>query len=141
MRELRKTCHKNERSDSCRTFSTATSLRMLPQAQTRMPLAAHQLPRRLRLHLARRVNDPWNIFCPWMISVLWVKPRSGPLSAEQRLHMASQKVRLGEITRARQCLTGAPLAPGNDDTLNELQRKRPQEIVKELPEHVRAFVP
>ena len=69
-----------------------------------------------------------------------VKPRSGPLSAEQRGHMASQKVRLGEITRARQCLTGAPLAPGFDDTLNELQRKRAQEVVRELPEHVRALV-
>ena len=54
--------------------------------------------------------------------------------------MAAQKVLLGEITRARQCLT-APLAPGNDNTLKELQRKRPQQVVRELPEHVRAFVP
>ena len=69
-----------------------------------------------------------------------VKPRSGPLSAEQRGHMVSQKVLLGEITRARQCLTGAPLAPGFDDTLNELQRKRPQKVVRELPGHVRALV-
>ena len=55
---------------------------------------------------------------------------------------ACQKVKLGEITRARrQCLTGAALVPGNDDTFDELQRKRPQEIQRELPEHVRGFVP
>ena len=69
-----------------------------------------------------------------------VKPRSeGALSAKQRGQKAAQKVLMGEITRARQCLTGAPLAPGNDDTFNELQRKRPQEVVRELPDHVRAF--
>ena len=47
---------------------------------------------------------------------------------EDRGKAACQKVKLGEITRARQCLTGAALAPGNDDTFDELQRKRPQEI-------------
>ena len=71
-----------------------------------------------------------------------VKPRSeAPLSSEHRGEKAAQKVWLGEITCARQCLTGAPLAPGNDNTFNELQRKRPQEVVRELPEHVRAFTP
>ena len=34
---------------------------------------------------------------------------------EDREKAACQKVKLGEITRARQCLTGAALAPGNDD--------------------------
>ena len=62
-------------------------------------------------------------------------------SRVDRGEKAAQKVRLGEITRARQCFTGAPLAPGNDNTFNELQRKRPQEVVRELPEHVRAFTP
>ena len=60
---------------------------------------------------------------------------------EDRGKAACQKVKFGEITRARQCLTGAALAPGNDDTFDELQRKRPQEIQRELPEHVRGFVP
>ena len=66
-----------------------------------------------------------------------VKPRSveGPLSAGQRGHMAAQK------SSVRQCLTGARLAPCNDDTLSSLQRKRQEEVVRELPEHVRAFVP
>ena len=60
---------------------------------------------------------------------------------EDRGKAACQKVKLGEITRARQCLTGAALAPGNDDTFDELQRKRPQEIQRELPAHVLGFVP
>ena len=60
-------------------------------------------------------------------------------SSEHRGEKAAQKVRMGEITRALQCLTGTPLPPGNDNTFNELQRKRPQEVVRELPEHVRAF--
>ena len=88
-------------------------------------------------------HGTWEILVDEAVATLpVVKPRSeGPLCAEQRGHMAAQKVLLGEITLARQCLAGAPLAPGNDDTLNELQRKRPQEVVRELPEHVRAFVP
>ena len=97
--------------------------------------------------LSRRFNlfahGTWEILLDEAVATLpvQVKPRSGPLSAEQRGHMASQKVLLGEITRARQCPTGTPLAPDFDDTLNELQRKRPQEVVRELPEHVRSFVP
>ena len=59
---------------------------------------------------------------------------------EERGKAARQKAQLGEITRARQCLTGAALAPGNDETFNELQGKRPQEV-QQLPEHVRNFVP
>ena len=60
---------------------------------------------------------------------------------EDRGKAACQKVKFGEITRARQCLTGAVFVPGNGDTFDELQRKRPQEIQRELPEHVRGFVP
>ena len=66
----------------------------------------------------------------WQTLPVPVKPRSeGGLSAEQRRQKAAQKVLMGEITRARQCLTGAP----------SVQRKRPQEVVRELSEHVRAF--
>ena len=89
-------------------------------------------------------NGAWEILVDEAVATLPVpvKPRSeAPLSSEHRGEKAAQKVRLGEITRARQCLTGAPLPPGNDNTFNELQRKRPQEVVRELPEHVRAFTP
>ena len=44
---------------------------------------------------------------------------------EERAMAACRKVQLGEVSRARQCLTGAALAPGNLDTLTELQNKRP----------------
>ena len=37
---------------------------------------------------------------------------------------ACQKAQLGEISRACQCLTGAGLAPGNDETFNDLQKKK-----------------
>ena len=39
-----------------------------------------------------------------------------PLTSEQRAALACRKVQLGEVTRARQCLVGAALAPGNEAT-------------------------
>ena len=63
------------------------------------------------------------------------------MNMEERGKAARQKAQLGEITRARQCLTGTALAPGNDETFNELQGKRPQEVQRELPEHFFNFVP
>ena len=54
---------------------------------------------------------------------------------------ACRKVQLGEVSRARQCLTGAALAPGNADTLRELQSKRPREVLRPLPQRVREFHP
>ena len=44
-------------------------------------------------------------------------------TSEQRARAACQKVRLGEVSRARQCLTGACVAPGSEETLRELQNK------------------
>ena len=88
-------------------------------------------------------HGTWEILVDDVVATLavQVKPRSeGPLSAEQRgtwLPRRSCWVRSHVPVSA---LTGAPLAPGNDNTLNELQRKRPQQVVRELPEHVRAFV-
>ena len=59
--------------------------------------------------------------------------------AERRGLAACRKVQMGEVTRARQCLTGAPLAPGTDDTLRELrpetaQRAIPREVLEWEPE-------
>ena len=42
-------------------------------------------------------------------------------------------VQLGDVSRGRQCLAGAALAPGTDDTLQQLQSKRPREVLTPLP--------
>ena len=56
--------------------------------------------------------------------------------------MAScRKLQLREVSRARQCFTGGALLPGNLDTLRELQSKRPQEVFRPLPQHIREFRP
>ena len=45
------------------------------------------------------------------------------------------------MSRARQELTGATLAPKTDDNLRDLQRRRPQERIREIPAEVLNFVP
>ena len=62
-------------------------------------------------------------------------------SLERRAEAAYQKVKLGEVSRARQCLTGAALAPGTDATFNMMQNRRPQEVIRALPEEVLRFEP
>ena len=62
-------------------------------------------------------------------------------TAETRGKAACQKIRMGEVSRARQHLTGATLAPGNDQTLQELQRRRDQEVVRPLSQEVLEFDP
>ena len=44
-----------------------------------------------------------------------------------------QKVRLGEVSHARPLLIGGGLAPGSEETLRELQNKRRQIQLRELP--------
>jgi hypothetical protein len=46
---------------------------------------------------------------------------------KKRAVAAERSVRLGEVSRARQCLAGAALAPGSDETFRALQEKRPKE--------------
>ena len=60
---------------------------------------------------------------------------------ERRAQEACQKGRLGEVSRARQCLTGAALAPGNEDTFRALQDKRPQQVIRPLTQEVLDFQP
>ena len=45
------------------------------------------------------------------------------------------------MSRARQELTGAALAPKNSETLRELQRRRPQNQMNEIPRDVLEFQP
>ena len=47
---------------------------------------------------------------------------------------------MGEVSRARQCLTGATLAPGTQETLREVQNKRPQAAVRSLLEDVLTYI-
>ena len=59
----------------------------------------------------------------------------------EKARMACQKVRIGEVSRARQCVTGASVAPGTDDTFREFQDRRPQVQRRELSHEVPEFVP
>ena len=63
------------------------------------------------------------------------------MTPERRAQAACQKVRLGKVSRARQCLTGAALAPGNEDTFRALQGMRPQQVVRPLTQDVLEFEP
>ena len=60
-------------------------------------------------------------------------------SVERRAVAACQKIKFGEVSRARQCLTGAPLAPGTEEIFQILQARRPQIVGRALPEEVQAF--
>ena len=63
------------------------------------------------------------------------------MTMEQKGRAADQRVRMGEVSRARQCLTGAAVAPGNDTTFQDMQRKRQQIPVVPLPQEVLNFQP
>ena len=60
---------------------------------------------------------------------------------ERRGRAALGRVRQGQVSRARQELTGAALAPKTLETLAQLQERRPQERVREIPQEVMEFVP
>ena len=47
----------------------------------------------------------------------------------------------GQVSRARQELVGAKLAPKDQTTLNELRGRRPQEQLREIPADVMSFEP
>ncbi len=57
---------------------------------------------------------------------LWQAPRQ----TRSEPQWPARRVQMGEVTRARQCLTGVP---GNDATLQELQLRRPQEVSERHP--------
>ena len=48
---------------------------------------------------------------------------------------------MGQVSRARQKLSGAQLAPRDGSTLKELRRRRPQERIQEIPAEVLDFIP
>ena len=61
-------------------------------------------------------------------------------NGERRALAAFRKVQAGEVTRARQCLTGASVAPGTDETFRALQ-SRPQEVQRAIPRAVVEWEP
>ena len=60
---------------------------------------------------------------------------------ERRGKAAQARVQRGQVSRARQELTGAALAPKNEATLQELRARRPQEQVQPIPQKVLDFMP
>ena len=67
--------------------------------------------------------------------------RSDTEERERRAKAAQARVQRGQVSRARQELTGAALAPKNEATLQELRARRPQEQVQPIPQDVLDFVP
>ena len=70
------------------------------------------------------------------------RPAKGEIQEHERRGRAVLgRVRQGQVSRARQELTGAALAPKTLETLAQLQERRPQERVREIPQEVVEFVP
>ena len=67
----------------------------------------------------------------------------GPRPSASPLLVAEAKVRLGEVSRARQILTSPGLAPGTQATLEQLTDPdlRPQALAAPLPEGLLEFEP
>ena len=62
-------------------------------------------------------------------------------SDQRRAEVACRKVQLGEVSRARQCLTRASLALGIEATFRKMQSRRPQEVQRPIPREVLEFEP
>ena len=98
------------------------------------PTAQHWQPRQGRVVAAccevptRRVGtaDP-----PKRTSL--VPPRTPEEEAIRRRQTAQSRVQRGQVSRARQALIGASLAPRNSETLDALQNRRPQERISVIP--------
>ena len=80
------------------------------------------------------------------VSQTTVQPRpvTGQNAMDEAVHRgraAMNRVQRGQVSRARQELTGADLAPKTMETLAELQDRRPQVRVVDIPQEVIDFVP
>ena len=75
----------------------------------------------------------WEVLWRDVVRVAGVPAHTHTRDAERRGLAACRKVQIGEVTRARQCLTGAVLAPRTDDTLRELQSRRPETVQRAMP--------
>ena len=72
------------------------------------------------------------------------QPRRSPHGHDDKARRgaaAQSRVQRGQVSRGRHELTGAPLAPRNNVTLEELRRQRPQEQQSAIPQEVLEFSP
>ena len=60
---------------------------------------------------------------------------------ERRADGELRKVQVREVSRARQCLTGATQAPGTEETFHHMQSRRPQVETRAFPQGVHDFQP
>ena len=65
-----------------------------------------------------------------------VPPRTPEEEAIRRGLIAQSRVQREQVSRARQALIGASLAPRNSETLDALQNRRPQERISAIPQEV-----
>ena len=69
------------------------------------------------------------------------KEKNDAQELQRRGRATLGRVRQGQLSKARNELPGADLAPKTLDTLAQLQERRPQVRVKEIPQEVMLFVP
>ena len=67
--------------------------------------------------------------------------RSAVEEQERRRRADQSRVQRGQMSRARQELTGAKLAPRDESTLEELRHRRPQERLQEISAEIIDFIP
>ena len=67
--------------------------------------------------------------------------REASSEAERRGLAAQEKVKRGQVSRARQALVGAALSPKTEETLEELRRRRPQAALRQIPQEVMDYAP
>ena len=82
-------------------------------------------------------------FADWP-TIFGLKRKAGAMSSKNsrgEARAGQSRVERGQVSRARQELTGAALAPKNSETLRELQRRRPQDQMSEIPRDVLEFQP
>ena len=58
---------------------------------------------------------------------------------EKKARAACQKVHLGEVSRARQCLTGSSVVPGTEDVFRQSAQRTLRIVCRPGRLHVRAF--
>ena len=99
----------------------------------------------LALRADRFVRGQWFELLEDAQSQVPVRPGRNPQDQTQenarRGRAAQSRLERGQVSRARQELTGAALAPKTADTLRELQEKRPIAQVREIPPVVLDYTP
>ena len=75
------------------------------------------------------------------VSTFTNSKREASSEAERRGLAAQERVKRGQVSRARQALVGAALSPKTEETLEELRRRRPQAALRQIPQEVMDYAP